>query len=48
MSIILILILCTDYPVGEGLFPPVFNLGNHATIQANATCGLNKQENKTC
>ncbi len=50
MSIKLILILCTDYPGGrsEGLFPPVFNLGNHATIQANATCGLNKQENKLC
>ncbi len=38
----------TDYRSGrsEGLFPPVFNLGNHASIDANATCGVNKQENK--
>ena len=27
-----------------GLFPSVFNLASHATIQANATCGQNRQE----
>ena len=27
-----------------GLFPSIFNLAEHATIQANATCGENRQE----
>ena len=35
-----------DFRFGSsrGLYPPVFNLGDHAEISANATCGDHKSE----